>query len=397
VRRLAALLGAALGCSGEADSSQRAYIWSLNDVVTNARDGGTIAGLDARSLVTPAGQPIPFLSPPHAALPALQAAGSDGMVIVPAFAEHQPAAYVVAEVWQQFGEAWLQPWYVLFQVPPEGSAPVRVSGAEPIIDVVEPSFFYSPFWQVINVTIPPGASADGYHDALSLLNPRLPQAIGNPLLAPVAPSGVGLAVAEGTSAPVRPLSGEAVAIPRRFGVWARGTHLSSLSFGSGGFTWADDGRIVEVPLYRFARSDGRVLELPDVVGIGPEGSTAAPVPGPTGAQRFGGFTHLVLAVPPTSAGVFLPPDAPLRSAEVLQGAIQIPDVDPAIASRFDVGSYIGRVALNPTCFVDVAGFPDSCRWLDSQSSVETAITDRRPQPVWFTSPLVEYAGKPAPR
>jgi hypothetical protein len=174
-------------------------------------------------------------------------------------------------------------------------------------------------------------------------------------------------------------------------------HDSSLAFGSGGFSWTEDGRIVAVPLYRFIRSDGRTLLIPDVLGTGPEGRPEPLAFGASGAPRSGAFSHLVLVVPPTSAGVFLPAGAPLRDAAVLSGALQMPEPAPEIAARPDAPQYVGRVALNPTCFSDVAGFPGSCRWLDRQEAVEAALVDRRPQPVWFTSPLVGYAGRPVPR
>jgi len=78
-------------------------------------------------------------------------------------------------------------------------------------------------------------------------------------------------------------------------------------------------------------------------------------------------------------------------------AVQMPEPAPEILARPDAAQYSGRVALNPACFSDVAGFPGSCRWLDRQSAVEAALGDRRPQEVRFTSPLVGYAGKPVPR
>jgi len=377
-------------------ASERARIWSSSELAEAAHGGAMVAGLDAGSLVTPGGATIPWLSPPHTLDAAVQPAGTDGLVIVPAWLDGQAAAYVVAEVWQNLPEAWLQPWYVLFQVPPSGPPAVRVQDAEPVVDVVPPSFFYSPFWQLFSVVIPPGASPEAYRDARTLVDPSLPRTEANPLLAVLSPGNVGLAAPAGV-APVRPLSGDPVASPRPGGVWVRGAHQPTLGFGSGGFHWGEDGRIVDVPLYRFIRLDGRALLLPDVLGTGPEGHPDPLAFGASGAPRSGAFSHLILVVPPTSAGVFLPADAPLRQAAVLSGAVQMPEPAPEIAARPDVAQYVGRVALNPTCFSDVAGFPGNCRWLDRQSAVEGALLDRRPQPVRFTSPLVGYAGRPVPR
>ena len=396
MKRLRALPLLLAACSAP-PASETARIWSPQDVAEAAHAGTTVAGLDAGVLVATGGSPIPWLSPPHTDTPALQPAGTDGLVVIPAWLQGQTAAYVVAEVWQNVPEAWLQPWYVLFQVPSSGPPAVRVPNADPVVDVLPPSFFSSPFWRLINVVIPPGASPDGYRDGRTLVDPSLPRLETNPLLAVLSPGNVGLAVPAGVGGPVRPLSGEPVATPRLSPIWVRGAHDSSLSFGSGGFTWAQDGRIAEVPLYRFARSDGRPLLLPDVLGTGPEGQPGPVVLGASGAPRSGAFSRLIFVVPPTSAGVFLPPGAPLRGATVLSGALQMPDPAPEIAARPDVAQYIGRVALNPACFSDVTGFPVSCRWLDGQAAVEGALLNRRPQSVRFTSPLVGYAGKPVPR
>lgn len=392
--RLAPLFLSLLACNA---GSERAHIWSPQELAEAARAGNAVAGLDAGVLVAVGGSPIPWLSPPHTAAPALQPPGTDGLVVVPAWLEGEPAAYVVAEVWEGVPEAWLQPWYVLFQVPASGPPAVRIATADPVIDVTPPSFFDSPFWRLVNVVIPSGAAPDAYRDARALVDPSLPRTEGNPLLAVLSPGDVGVAVPAGATGPVRPLSGEPVAAPRVVSVWVRGAHQRSLSFGSGGYSWSEDGRIAVVPLYRFARGDGRPLLLPDVLGTGPEGQPGAVELGATGAPRSGAFSHLVLVVPPTSAGVFLPAGAPLREASVLSGALQLTEPAPAIASRPDAARYVGRVALNPSCFSDVDGFPDSCRWLDGQAAVEGALLDRRPQPVWFTSPLVGYGGKPVPR
>ena len=143
-----------LGCNAP-PSSERAHVWSPADVAAAAHQGTPVAGLDAAQLVAIGGAPIPWLSPPHTAAPALQPAGSDGLVVIPAFADGQTAAYVVAEVWQKIPDAWLQPWYSLYQAPASGGPPVRLATVDGVIDVVPPSFFDSPFWQLIDVTIPP--------------------------------------------------------------------------------------------------------------------------------------------------------------------------------------------------------------------------------------------------
>ena len=291
---------------------------------------------------------------------------------------------MVAEVWQGVPEAWLQPWYVLFQEPPTGPPATRIQNAEPVIDVVPPSFFYSPFWQLIDVVIPAGASPDAYRDARTLVDPSLPHIESSPLLAVVPRGDAALASPAGV-APVRPLSGDPVASPRTTVLWVRGTHQSSLNFGSGGFSWSENGRIVEVPLYRFIRFDGRTLLLPDVLGSGPEGQAGPLSFGATGAPRAGAFTHLVLVALPTSAGVFLPPDAPLRGAAVLAGAVQMPEPAPEILARPDAAQYSGRVALNPACFSDVAGFPGAAAGSTGRA---------RSRPPWGTDVPRKFASPP---
>jgi len=81
----AALLALLVAACDSVPGSERARIWSAEDLAAAARTGESVAGIDARTLVAPGGAAIPWLSPPHTSTPAVQPAGTDGLVVVPAW------------------------------------------------------------------------------------------------------------------------------------------------------------------------------------------------------------------------------------------------------------------------------------------------------------------------
>ena len=95
---LAALVAAA--CQAPPDKSG---FWTTRDFV-NAVHGGyggkyvTFAGIAASDVVVPAGAAVPLLSTPYSAQDVLQESDTDGLAVIPAFAEGKPAAYLINEV-----------------------------------------------------------------------------------------------------------------------------------------------------------------------------------------------------------------------------------------------------------------------------------------------------------
>jgi hypothetical protein len=399
-----ALLAAACEPSGSS-SSPRPHIWTLRQMRDASSTASTIAGAPATEWVTPRGQPIAQWAPPYHDTALLQSPEQDGLNILPAFSEGRPAAYAVAEVWERVPEVWVQPWYVLVTAyEPSSPGSKRLKDSLALVDIEEESLFYSPFWELIYVVVPEDTPPDRYTSAAALFAAGLPMHRGGGLLAPLTPEDVLPAIAEGRTSPVRPLTGEVVGNAGKGEVWLHGRRVPYLSFGSNTFTWSREagrlGIIDESALYVFARAgeDGHPtpIGLPAVIGTGPRGAGRAARISATGVPQFGTLTrpHLVL-LPPT-AGPFVPSTLGLLKQSLRDaGGIAVVDVHPDIEARPDAKDYVLRVATNPDCFKDPAKFPAACRWLDSQSAIETnlAPSSLHAQDVLFTSPVVFYDGK----
>jgi hypothetical protein len=398
------LMATACGSSGQ-PTSPPPHIWTLRQVRAAAVSAHTIAGVPATEWVTPRGQPLPQWSPPYHDTGLLQLREQDGLNVLPAFSEGRPAAFAVAEVWERVPEVWIQPWYVLVtRYEPSNPGSQRLEGSLPLVDIEEESLFYSPFWELIYVVVPEGTPADRYTSAAALFAAKLPMHRGGGLLAPLTPEEVLPAVAEGSTGPVRPLTGESVGSGRQGEAWLHGRRVPFLSFGSSTFTWSTEPRragiVDEAALYLFARAgaDGRPvpLGLPAVIGTGPRGAGRAARVSATGVPQFGALTRPHLTLLPPTAGPFVPSTMGIMR-EVLrsEGGVSLVDVHPDIEARADAKDYVLRVALNPDCFKDPARFPGACRWLDSQAAVELnlAPSSLQAQEVLFTSPVLFYDGR----
>ncbi|MFL5343331.1 MAG: hypothetical protein ACJ8AT_00965 [Hyalangium sp.] len=398
------LLAAACSSSGQ-PSAPAPHVWTLRQVRESSLFEGTIAGFPASEWITPRGHPLPQWSPPFHDTQLLQTEDLDGLNVLPAFSEGQPAAFSVAEIWERVPEVWVQPWYVLVTAyEPSNPSAYRLKDSIPVVDVEEESLFYSPFWETLYVVVPEDTPPDRYTSATAILSAGLPMHHGGALLAPLAPKDVLPATAEGSTGPVRPLTGEAVGTARQGDAWLHGQQISYLTFGSSNFTWnteaSSSGIVDETALYLFAGTgpDGSLtpLGLPAVVGTGPRGANRAARVSASGVPQFGALTRPHLALLPTSAGPFIPSTMGLLKDTLrAQGSVTVVDVHLDIEARPDASDYALRVALNPDCFKDPAKFPAACRWLDSQAAVETnlAPSSLQPQDVLFTSPVLFYDGK----
>ncbi|MFP2912976.1 hypothetical protein ACLESD_49815, partial [Pyxidicoccus sp. 3LFB2] len=283
---VAALLAALFllpGCEPRDDGARTSSsrIWTLRHLRDEALAGRMLSSWPATEWLTPRGQPLPLLSPPYRETALNQADDLDGLNVLPAFSEGQPAAYTVAEVWERVPEVWVQPWYVLVTAYDAANPTAkRLPDALALVDISEDSLFYSPFWEFIYVVVPEDTPADRYKRASDLFAAKLPMHRGGGFLAPLTPPDVLTAVAQGGTGPVRPLSGESVGAARPGEVWLHGERVPYLNFGSNNFTWSTapdrNGIIDEVALFVFAHLDaeGRPvsLGLPAVLGTGPRGS-----------------------------------------------------------------------------------------------------------------------------
>ncbi|MCP3142144.1 hypothetical protein [Pyxidicoccus xibeiensis] len=407
---LAVLLS--LGCGAravdEVPPGPAPRIWTLRhlrDQVTSGRALPAGPGaFAATAWVTARGQPLPQWSPPYHRQARHQAPDRDGFNILPAFSEGRPAAFAVLEVWEHVPEVWVQPWYVLVTrydaAQPDAH---RLEGALPVVDIGEDSVFYSPFWELTYVVVPEGTPPDRYTRAVDLYSAGLPMYRGGGLLAPLGPLDVPPAVAEGGGAPLRPLSGEEVGTPATGEVWLRGRRVTYLDFGTRAFTWSTKaeryGVVDEAALYVFALPDasGRPvsLGLPAVLGTGPRGSVRRARVSDSGAPRFGGLTRPHLALLPPGAGPFVPSELALLKASLRERGVTVVDAHPTVEHLAEAKDYVLRVALNPECFKDLVGFPQVCRWMDSQAAVEANLEPSAllPQDVLFTSPMLQFDGR----
>src|SRR5439155_12281103 len=126
-------------CAPGTDGQKQPRLWTLFDVSQALSAGSPIAtaptlplGIDPQEILTPA------------------ADGSATLNVIPAYSEGEPAAYVMPELWVDFDELWVQPWYVLVtawngQSPTQNRAKnADGTNAAPVFDVGPNSLFYSP-------------------------------------------------------------------------------------------------------------------------------------------------------------------------------------------------------------------------------------------------------------
>ncbi len=407
-------LAAALGC-GVNPGPPDGYLYTLDQLVPGAADGGWPL---ANEVVTPAGGELALLSDPYSpGAQVMQDSATDGLNIQPAFSEGQVAAYATTEVWEEWpGPVWLQPLY--FPVtgidPDTGAFQFLTSPPLPIFGVNTSSRFYSSYWQIYYVMVPPGADPSQFISVKSVLDSGYPLIEGALTFCAVGPANVNLAHAQGATGAVRPLTNDPIALRNTGTGWIEGQQVRYIDFGRSRYVRdpdASDPAVVEADaLYQFAVRDPATgapipLDLPRVGGTGPLGQHRAPTFA-GGRPEFGSLWHEYLVLlNPTSGGApgfFVPNDHPgLRALVARQAAGQTqwaPAPDPSLDNLAPAvaAAYTLRVALNPTaCFVQPnAAFPNGpCIWLDSQQAIEGNIAA---QLIYDTQdlascPLVEFA------
>ncbi|QSQ26286.1 hypothetical protein JY651_15715 [Pyxidicoccus parkwayensis] len=401
---VAALLSTGCGsrAGDEAPTGPVPRIWTLRLLREHLARTSTqpegLANLGVGEPITLRGHRLPQWSPPYHRLERLQARSQDGFNVLPAFSEGRPAAFTVLEVWEHVPEVWVQPWYVLVTeydaAHPDAH---RLKGALPLVDIGDDSVFYSPFWEVTYVEVPKDTPPDRYRSATELYASGLPMHRGGGLLAPLAPSDLTPAMAEGSATPLRPLSGDGVGVPERGEVWLRGRRVSYLDFGTRAFTWntsaEHNGVVDEAPLYLFATADaaGRPVPLGLPPVLGPGTRTGRPH---SGAPRTGALMRPHLVLLPPGAGPFIPSELTQLKASLRERGVNVVDAHPTAEQLAEAKDYVLRVALNPECFQDLTRFPQACRWLDSRAAVEAHVEPAAvlPQDVLFTAPMLSLAG-----
>jgi hypothetical protein len=390
--------GAALsGCSGlrtgEPDQPGTAHprLWSLAEIS---------AGLAANApLAVDPSFPTGIL--PQSVLTA-QDDGTATLNVMAAFAEEQPAAYVVTDVWRGYDTIWAQPWYFLVtawnELAPGQNRLKDASGAAVpgLFDVAPTSAFYSPFWLVEYAEVPPDADPARYHSTKTLFDD---QSVLHPTSAftyAIHPAAVTLPRPK----PTHPYLGTVITgFSEAAGAYFEGTLDPYFNLGGNNFVFDQQLAIEENPLFIFATRgpDGapQSIDVPAVAGVAPLLSGRAALRGASG-PRLKAYYRLTWASLPATAAAFFP-DAYPDAAALLT------------AASLNAGLYTGRVALNAfraatataprqaDCFASTS-FPAGCQWIDSQARVEALLGPQAltPTAVTVAAPTVAVSAPAGP-
>jgi hypothetical protein len=328
------------------------------------------------------GQPISWLSEPYNAGKTLQEADRDGLLVQPCFTDTQPCAFVTTEIWDGFPRVWAQAEYILVTGFDAAGGPKPLPGALPIFAVPPSARFYSPFWRVYYVLVPPGFNDETLHSIEQVLAANLPITQGPLELAAITPQQIEVAHPTG-EAPVHPFTGDLLQPRLSQQGWSEGNLVFFVDFGPDRFRINDANSVVtEVALFRFAlpAADGTPVDvgLPPVVGTGAFRAPKA-TDAPNGFPRYGALRHEFLAVLTPHAGepmpgVFISASRPeLRAAMIAKlGAAFVPQPSIEAEQLPQREQYTLRVALDGSCFVQ-GSFPDGCVWLDTQAAIENNL------------------------
>jgi hypothetical protein len=356
----------------------------------------TMADLQAEShravCANPGGLPCNYLVAPGAA-------GNDVLQFKLAFAQGQPMAYMTTDFWLNYDRIWLEPMYILVTAW-NAMAPAqnRLLGSDgttpagPIFSVGPLSAFYSPFWQVLYVEVPPETAPDKYTSARQLFEDGLVMHTGPNRFASIGPADVDLPSSDDITH-VAPDVGDylkspgtvdqMVASSKKLYGWLDGALVSYVDFGTDNFA-ADAAQVIqELPLFLFEHFDASgnlaLFGAPNVGGVAPLFSASAGHISADGRPAFGALWRLHVVTLPATARMY-PGDLPPAS------------VPPELASK------VQRVALDGKCFTTLTPTNDTCTWLDSQAAIEAnigakGITRTGLQPA---CPFVMFNGIPVP-
>ncbi len=333
----------------------------------------------------------------------------------PAFAEGEPAAYVTTEYWFGFSKVWVQPLYIPAKRTPEGDFALASAQTLPIFSVGPESAFYSPYWQVFWVLVPPDITPD-LRTSADVLNSGFELVPGPGRLCSLAPAPTGL------TTNLHPhLQTQIVGVIGQAQGWVDGHDLpmSVVSFGDHRFTWDDNGVIHEDPLFVFRSlntSGQRVMaNLPSVGGIHPTAASVREV-APKNAPAFGSLWRIHFVDLPEGTKVLGPaatvPPNPRDEADVVDmraAGIEVVRLPATQADAEAYRPYFYRVILKGSCSLETAfenalpSAPEAsrCIYLDSHQRIEAFMPSYaiHPSPVSATCPYVSYRGKavnPAP-
>ena len=320
-----------------------------------------------------------------------------------AFAEGQPAAYLTTDFWDNYDRIWLEPMYILVtawnDAPPAMNRLKRDDGnvAGPIFSIGPQSTFYSPYWQVFYVEVPPGTSPTKYTSARQLFQEHLIMHAGPNRFASIGPPSLSLPSAEDIKGLVPDIGrylakgdgdlANVVTSAQSLTGWLDGTSISYVDFGTDNFD-ADANRVIQdVPLFMFVTPDstGKLnpLGAPNIGGVAPLFSRLPGQVSPAHRPHFGALWRLHFVALPKTAAMF--------------AASQADDLVAAGDDAAVIYPKVRRVATDGGCFATGEAF-GKCVWLDSQAAIEQtlgpkAITRTALQPA---CPFMMFGGYAVP-
>jgi hypothetical protein len=373
-RALACAVLTALGACSQAPSPPAAKLWTLFDVEALYAGGAPATKALAAADGLPGGVPLGNITTGPAVPP-------DGPVLTirNGLAEGYAVAYGTTEVWSNYAEVWMQPAYAPITgwvdgVPQKVTDPATGTW-RPIFSVGPTSGFYSPFWQIVYVTVPVGTTTDTFTSARQILD-----------------SGYPLTPSQGQTMPLVP-DGTTVGGKKPGTGWLDGAAVSFLNFGTATFTWDATNVVGEVPIYYLSLigADGAphvLASMPTVLGTSPPGTAPVAPLKVANVARYSAYWRLYVATVPPFARVFAPPGSQAE-ADLLAIGRSPGTYTAAIAATPPdyYAQYVGRVAVNagdpsagiPGCFDDPTllehddSSTSTCTWLDSQAALETYI------------------------
>ncbi|MDX2021660.1 MAG: hypothetical protein SF187_15565 [Deltaproteobacteria bacterium] len=335
--------------------------------------------------------------------------------VIPAFDDGEPAAYVTTEYWQGFSDVWVQPMYVMAQEMKGVIQPI--SGALPVFSVGADSAFYSPYWRVFFVVVPPGAPTPDFRTTRAVLDSGYPLVAGPGRLCSLAPSGTDLTGQLRLPTPVpplHPLLGTNIVGGVGVGAgWVDGISqpVSVVSFGDDRFTFAANGVVNEDPLYVFrhqatALSGPKLGGLPSVGGRGPAAQSGS---APNNRPSFGSYWRLHFVDLPSTAGVVVPQPSTAaqtaRIATIMESGLTAAEASPGVQAphlffRPVLDAAACAAAIN-LAFNAAPAQPipaTVCRFLDSEAHIQERLPPAKVvrSEITATCPFVTYQGQPVP-
>lgn len=331
-------------------------------------------GYPVSRLVVKAGAEVPWHGAEYDGVATV--AQADAVVVHPAFAAGDVAAFAITEVWENHPDPWVEPVYQFVEEfdadNPFGRR--KTSGGKPVpglFGVGTDSTFYSPFWrlQFAVAGSDPGPFTN-VHDITQYAMHR-----GPVVICPIVPDGVRLSAAR------RPLSGDVFPDVAVGPAYVNGALVSYLDFGpnrqvANAYEDGADGTVTAADLYVWVSlaADGTrtLLELPPVL------------PAEAHEHAYVRRVDVVLGDRP----VFVPAALTALRAKLVAAGVTVPPADPAISAAV-AARYALRVAAEDTCFSAAANFPQGCEWLDDEARVVKLTPANR-----IIETLVTYTATP---